>query len=525
MKGERTVRVENSIKNISTGILSQGISIILAFATRTVFIYTLGAEYLGVEGLFSNILSLLSLTNLGMETAVIYSLYKPLKENNLEEIKGYVSVYGKIYRYVGVLTLILGLMILPFLGFFIKGEVMIKENIITIYIMFLLNSALSYFCIYKKSVLMANQQNYLISSIHIKYIFVTNLIQIGLLLLFKTYIIVLILQLVLRIMENISTSHRADKEFPCLRDKGVKGELSERKKRDLFKNVYSIFLYKISGTIINSTDNILISKFIGIIQVGIYSNYLLIISTLKTLLSYVFYSLTSSIGNLMVSDENEHKEFIFNEIFFMSFWTYGFSSICLYILINDFIGLCFGEMYVLDNITVAIIIADFYTAGMQSASTTYRDTSGLFGVGKYRPLIAASLNLIISILLAVKLQIAGIILGTIISRLMVYFWFDPYVIHKYLFNKGCKEYFLKYIYYTFIVVITGFVTFMVTSLVTVSGQYIRFVIKMIICAVLPNLTFYLFSLNKKEFKYLKAIGLQYLKKYSKTIKGILNSNI
>lgn len=525
MKGERTLRVENSIKNASVGILSQVISIILAFITRTVFINTLGAEYLGVEGLFSNILSLLSLTNLGMETAVIYSLYKPLRENNMEEIKAYVSVYGKIYRYVGVITFLLGIMLLPFLDFFIKGEVLIKENIITIYVMFLLNSALSYFCVYKKSVLMANQQNYVISSIHIKYIILTNMIQIALLVMVKKYIIVLLLQLAFRIGENISISHRADKQFPCLRDKEMRVQLPERKKIALFKNVYSIFLYKISGTIINSTDNILISKFVGIIQVGIYSNYLLIISTLKTLLSYVFYSLSASVGNLMSSEDSEHKEFIFNEIFFMSFWAYGFSSICLYVLLNELIHLWLGDAYVFGKFTETIIIVNFYTAGMQSAATTYRDTSGLFGVGKYRPLVASALNLVISIILAVKLQIAGILLGTIISRLLVYFWFDPYVIHKYLFKKSSKQYFLRYIEYTFIVVITGLITFMITRMIRLSGDYVNFIIKMIICIILPNTVFYIYSFKKREYKYLKEVALKYLRRYSKSMKRIIDSVI
>lgn len=499
------MRIENSIKNIAFGIGSQLVSTILAFVTRTVFIYILGAEYIGINGLFTNILSMLSLANLGFASAIIFSLYKPIKEDNKEEIKGYMKIYSKVYMFVGIFVFLVGILLIPFLPNIINGELNITENIIVIYLMFLIDSSLSYFCVYKHSILVANQQNYIISKIHTYFILVSNILQIIILLVSKKYLLVLGIQLILKFCENIIVSMRADKEFPFLRDKNVKAILSKDKVKDLYKNVYSMFLYKISGTIINSTDNIIISYFVGVIYVGIYSNYLLIISTVRTLLSYIFSSLTASVGNLVVSEDDEKKKFIFDQIFFVSFWIYGFFAIAFYILLNDFIIIWIGEKYILDKFTILILIINFYTTGMQSASTTYRDTTGLFSVGKYRPIIAAITNLGVSILLAPKFKISGILLGTIISRILVYFWFDPYIIYKHIFKEKVREYFIKYINYSFLLCIIGYITFYITNIFMIESIYINFIIKCIICFIIPNISFLIIFRENKYLKYLLEI--------------------
>lgn len=506
------MRTKNSIKNILFGIGSQLTSTIIAFITRTVFIYNLGVTYLGIEGLFTNILSILSLANLGIESAIIFSLYKPLEEDNKREIKGYMSFYSKVYRRVGILILIIGLLLIPFMPKIVNMNIGIKENLIVIYILYLLNSSMSYMYIYKQSILMANQQTYIISKIHTYFTIISNVLQISILIIFKEYMPVLIIQLLCRIIENIVISRRADKEFSFLTDKSIKGELSVEKKKNLYKNVYSMFLYKISGTIINSTDNIVISYFIGTIYVGVYSNYLLLISTIRTFISYIFSSLTASVGNLMVSSEDKKKEFMFNQILFTSFWIYGFCSIAFYILLNDFILIWLKNTdYLLDSFTVFIIVVDFYTSGMQSAATMYRDTTGLFSVGKYRPIIAAIINIIISIILAPRLGISGVLLGTIISRLCVYMWFDPYVIYKYIFNKKSNIYFIQYIKYTVITTLTGMIVYLISNIpngLSINGL---FMFKLFICAIVPNIIFILIYIKNDHLLYIKNILFDKLK--------------
>ncbi|MCS4569958.1 hypothetical protein FZ989_00425 [Clostridium perfringens] len=224
-------------------------------------------------------------------------------------------------------------------------------------------------------------------------------------------------------------------------------------------------MYKINGVILNSTDNIVISIFIGISYVGLYSNYLLIVNSVVMVLDIIFNSLTSSIGNLNAIESKSKKYEVFNTINFIAFWIYGFSSICLYCLLNPFIEVWLGKGYLLDNFTVLIIIVNFYTSGMQYATCAYRDTTGLFfGMEDTYQFLLLYLIFFFSIFLAPKLGIAGVILGTILSRVFTYFWFDPKIIYKNIFNTPVKIYFLKYSFYTFIVIITGLISVKVTSI-------------------------------------------------------------
>lgn len=507
------MRVENSIKNIKSGIISQIISTLLAFITRTVFIYTLGLEYLGIEGLFTNILAILSLANIGMETAIIFNLYKPIENNDKYKIKGYMSFYERIYKKIGVFIFIVGLMLIPFLDKIINTDIIIEESIVLIYLLFLINTSISYFYVYKHSILRAAQKTYIISNMHTKFVLISNITQIVMLFVFRAYIPVIVMQIICRILENIYISKIADEQYPFLNDKNIQSDLSIENKKKLYKDIYSMLLYKISATVINSTDNIVISYFVGISKVGIYSNYLLIISTVKTFTSYIFSSLTASVGNLIVSSDNEKKKFMYNQILFTSFWIYGFCSIAFYILFNDFIIIWLkNEKFLLSQFTIIIIIINFYTAGMQGASTMYRDTTGLFNIGKYRPIVAAIINLSVSIILAKKLGISGVILGTIVSRLCIYFWFDPYVIHKYIFKTDISNYFRKYLEYTLVIVIIANLTNLICDLITAESMYVMFISKVIICLVLPNILLYILYHKNKHFKYILNIGLNIIKR-------------
>ena len=254
-------------------------------------------------------------------------------------------------------------------------------------------------------------------------------------------------------------------------------KLSPSERKHFFKNLYSLFLYKISGVVIHGTDNIVISLFIGIKWVGIYSNYLLIISTITTLVSYIFYSITASVGNLIVSENNEKKYFVFRVIHFANFWVFGFCVVCLWNLLNPFISIWLGEKYLFNVFVVFSILLNFYTAGMQNASTTFRETTGLFSKGKYRPIFAAMINIVASIFLTHFIGIAGVFLGTVISRLLTYFWFDPYVIFKFEFRKSVKEYFIRYIWFLFLVIIATGITSFFNSLIQINNETLAICIK------------------------------------------------
>lgn len=502
-------RTSNSLKNMAFGVGSQILSILMGFFTRWMFIALLGKEYLGVSGLFTNVLSLLSLANLGFDTAIIYSLYKPLADGDVVSVKGYMHVYKRVYRVVGAIVFVLGCILMPFLPHLIKGIVTIPENIYIIYLLFLFQSASSYFFSYKQSLLTASQQNRVISLYHSIFMVLRNIGEMAVLFFFHAYIPTLICIIVFQLAENAWIARVTDKRFPFLTDSSA-GEISVDQKQALKENVKSLFLYKISGTIISSTDNILISKFQGLASVGLYSNYVYIVDVIRTFLSYIFYSMTASIGNYNATESKDANEKMFYNLLFASFWLYGFTGICLGVLLNPFISLWIGEDYLLPSWTVFIIIVNYYTAGVQYASTTYREVTGLFKVGKYRPLIAALINLVVSIILAYPLGISGILLGTIISRVCVYFWFDPYIIHKKLFNRKLKYYFVTYLLYALISLGVGAICLIICNSIPAFHQWIAFLVKTLICAVLPNLSFFILFKKRVEFQailgYMKIIG-------------------
>ncbi|MGG2937779.1 sugar translocase [Bacillus pacificus] len=501
------MRIQNSLQNMLFGFLGQIISIIMGFLVRTVFIYTLGIEYLGIEGLFTSILTMLSLANLGFDTAVMYSLYKPLAEKDIRKIQALMNLYQKAYQIIGIVILVIGLCLLPFVPHLMVRETKI-ENIHIIYLLFLLSSVSSYYFVYKQTMIIADQRNYVISKIHIIFTIISNLTQLFLLILISNYIVVLIMQLLMRLLENIYISKKANQLYPYLKGKSS-ARLSKEEKKHFFENLYALLLYRISGVVVNGTDNIVISKFIGIAWVGIYSNYLFIINTLNTLLGYLFYSVTASVGNLNVNESKDKKYFIFRVLNFMNFWIYGFFSVLLWNLVNPFIIIWIGEAYTFNKYILFVILLNFFTVGMQNASTTFRETTGLFKKGKYRPIIAAIINIVTSIILVKQIGISGVFIGTIFSRLCTYFWFDPYTIFKCVFQKPVKLYFKKYTIYFLLVLFTAGITDIVGAIAS-EHFFINVVMRIIICLSIPNVVFWGMFRNTEEFKYvwniLKAVG-------------------
>ncbi|MGE7120735.1 lipopolysaccharide biosynthesis protein [Peribacillus sp. NPDC046944] len=514
------MRIKNSIMNMFFGLSGQLISVFMGFVVRTVFIYTLGIEYIGVEGLFSSILIMLSLANLGFDTAMIYSLYKPLANNDLQKIKALMNLYQRAYRIIGLVVFLLGIIIFPFIPYFINGEEFV-DHINIIYLLFLVNSVSSYYFIYKQSIIIADQKNHIISKIHSVFIILSNLFQIIILLISNSYILTLAIQILFRIIENIYIAQKANKLYPYIKQNN-KEKLNQTEKKEFYKNLYALFLYKISGVVTNGTDNILIAKYVGIIQVGVYSNYLLIISTLNTFLSHVFYSLNASVGNLVVKENVEKKYLIFRVINFSNFWIYGLCSVLIWNLINPFITIWLGEGYIFNKLIVFSILLNFLTTGMQNASTIYRETTGLFNKGKYRPIVAAILNIIVSVILVRIIGISGIFIGTVISRLCTYFWYDPFIIYKYIFKKPIKLYFIRYsIYLTLILV-----SILITDTLYINFHFNSFTnlfIRAITSLIIPNIIFFIVFRKSEELLYLISIANTLIgnKKYLKR-NGLIN---
>lgn len=500
MISDQESRISNSIRNFLYGIISQLVTLILNFLVRTFFIKYLSIEYLGINGLFTNVLTVLSLAELGFGTAMVYSMYKPLATKSIRELQALMNLYRKVYVVIGLIVLLLGLSVVPFLDYIIKDTSAI-DNIQGIYLIFLANSVVSYFFAYKQSVLHADQKSYICSKYRFLFAFVKSVLQIISLVLFESFILFLFIQVLLTILENMFLCLMVNRMYPFLKysnkEKVEKEELYRIK-----KDVKALVLSKISFVILKGTSNIIISMTAGVVWVGYYSNYILITGAVIMVLSQLSTAITGSIGNFVTKESKERHYELFKKVDFMNFWLYGFSTICLVVLFNPFISLWIGDEYTLSFACVAIISINFMLEGFLNSLWTFRTTMGLFTQGKYRPLFSAFINIAISIFLGYKYGLIGVLLGTTFSRLFVNVWFDPYVIFKYGFDKKVFNYYIRYIKRLLLIVIVVSLLMLFDILILKSSVSIAsFCLLTIVVFVFTNSMFFLFYRKEKECVY------------------------
>lgn len=491
-------RVKNTTINSIVAILSKILIFVLQFICRTVFIKTLSTEYLGVNGLFTNILTMLSFAELGIGSAIIFKLYKPIADNNIEQIKTYMKFYQKAYTYIGLIILILGLMLAPFLHYIVKDIPTIKENITFIYILFLINSTISYFFTYKKSIINGYQKEYITTIINFSCVLLQNIVQIIVLLLTKNFILYLVIQIGATLLDNICASIKANKMFPFIKDKKY-NKISKDEEKKIFKDVKALVLYKLGYTISSGTDNIIISSFVGVSQVGLLSNYTTITTAIKGFITSFFNGFTSSVGNLNTSDDKDKKEDVFYQILLLSFYIYGFISIGLALLINPLIELWLGADYLLSFGVCIALILDIYIDGMRFAGGTFRNTMGLFQKGKFVPLISSGVNFVLSLILVKPLGIFGVLIATVISRFFISTWYDPWIIHKLKFKTSFSKYIYTYFYYLIIMVVDFLICNKICELIAMDGL-LGFFIKAIVIGLITITIFIITTIKMKEFR-------------------------
>lgn len=494
-------RIKNTIKNVQTGAIVQLVNKIMAFVVRTVFIKILNTEYLGVNGLFTNILTMISFAELGIGTAIIFNMYKPVAVDDKEKIKSLMKLYQKSYNTIGCVIFLIGLCVLPFFDIIIKDIPNIKENIYLIYILFLVNSASSYFFTYKKSIISAYQQESIINKIDSLFYFLKSIFEIIFLYLTQNYIIYLLIQISGTVLENIIIAHKANKMFPFLKEKNIQ-ELPKEEVKKIFANVKSLIVYKLGAAILTGTDNILISSLVNVSMVGLCSNYSMIITSINGLLVTAFNGVTASVGNLNAVGTKEQKERIFYQLTLICFWIFGFCGIALTLLLNPFVKLWLGSEFVLSiGVPIALSIS-FYVCGVRLPATTYRVTLGLFEKGKMTPYIGAITNIFLSIMLCKFYGVAGIFIATAIAQIVSYTWIDPYLIHKYEFETSSLKYLKKYIKYFIIFFIAYIVCYAITKMIIIEG-IVGLILKGLTVTIVTNILFLIFLFKTEEFQELK----------------------
>ena len=506
---DSTSRVKNSMRNMIFGIGSQAIVLLINFISRSIFIYILGVKYLGINGLFSNILNLLSLADLGMGTAMMYSMYKPLAEKDERKLAALTQYFKKIYYLIATAITLIGISLVPFLNNLVNLDNPIRHLEIY-YLLFLADSVASYLFSYKTLIIYSDQKLYLLKMYSFSFVIIKFLVQTGIIFITHNYILYLVVQVVCTFLCNMLSARAADKIYPYIHEKR---ELQKDEKKKIFSDVKAIFLYKIGGVILNSTDNIIISIIIGTIFVGYYSNYTMIVNSILIFTTTIFNSIHSSVGNLNTSNDREYQYKVFNTLNFSAFWIFGFCSICLYVLFNDFISLWVGEKYILETTVVQMIVFNFYLAGILNPISVFRDTTGLFKSTKYIPIVSALINIAFSIILGKTMGMFGIFAATAIARLSTNFIVEPRVLMKKYFDKKSIGYYVKSILYFIVLIISLIVTYMTCSLIN-GRDILGFIMEMIVCAILPNTIFLLVFFKTDEFKF---IYNKVINKYVKTI--------
>lgn len=509
-------RTDNSIKNVKTSFILQIINKLTVFIVRTLFIYTLNVEYLGINGLFSNILTILSFAELGIGTAIIFNMYKPIAVNDKEKVKSLMRLYKKSYICIGLVVFILGLALLPFLGILVKDVPEIKENISIIYILFLINTSCSYFYSYNKSILLANQKQNVINKIDSVIYLIKCIVEIITLFIFKNYILYLIIEILFTLFENLYVSKVAYNMYPEIL-KGKSKKLEKKESKEIFSNVKSLVIYKLGTVIMTGTDNILISSLVNVASVGLCSNYNLIISSLNVIINSSLNGIVGSVGNLNAVASKEKKESIFYQLTFIYYILYSFATIALIVLLNPFINIWLGKNYILNfSISVALSIS-FFIAGMREPGYIYRTTLGMFNKSRLTPYLGATVNIILSIVFCKAFGLVGIFIATSIAQLVSYSWIDPFLVHKYEFKTSAKKYLKKYLIYCFIFIIELLICLTICKFVSITNIYINFVIKTLTVTIIPNLINVICFCRTEEFmllsdKFLKPAYDKFLKK-------------
>ncbi|MDD3362080.1 MAG: MATE family efflux transporter [Hespellia sp.] len=504
-------RMTNTIRNTAIGFAAQFVVILLNFINRTIFIQYLGAEYLGLSGLFSNILSMLSLAELGIGVAISFSLYKPLGENDLRKTKALMNFYQLAYRIIGVVILILGLCLIPFLDYLIKDKPDISHFSL-IYVLFLVNTVVSYFFTYKRSLLSADQKEYINSVNRTIFAVVQCIGQFLVLLLTRNYLLYLTVVIICTLGSNIRISYQCDKMYPYLRNNQEK--LTKEETKSLLKYVAAQMSHKVGGIVVSGTDNILTTSLVsgGLVIVGVYSNYLLLINTIRSVITMFFTSVTASIGNLNAESNAEKSKEVFNKMFFLNMCFYGITANCIFNLANDFIRLWLSDDYLLSTGVVIIISINYYISGMRQTCQTYNTTLGLFWNDRFKPWIEAVINLVFSIALIHYFGFMGVLFGTLISTVATSFWVEPYILYKHGFKMKLIDYFIRYGQYTAITLLATILAFYFTKILEV-GSFFMWIVK---AAIVGGTSLGMVALcfrSKPEFIELKIIAKDILRKF------------
>ena len=502
-------RTQNSIRNTIFGFSAHLLTALFSFVSRTVFVYVLGAHYLGINGLFSNIFTMLSLTDLGVYTAMVYSLYKPLADGDQERISALINFFRKLYNVIALIVFFIGLCCIPLLPYLVKNSALSQKEIFFYYILLLTNTAVSYLAISKSTLLRADQQTHIVQVVSSSFTFALQISQIVILILTKNYALYLVMQILLTLTSNFILSLIASKKYPYLK-KNMQLDTSSEIKKEIASNIKSTFLYKIGNVILNSTDNILISSIVGTVFVGYYSNYVTVFTMINSFIMIFIQGILASVGNYFATQTASQKYFLFRTLLLLFYMIASLCTACYICGMDDFITLWLGSEYVLGGgFVFALALNRFVFCSIHPLWIT-RESSGIFTSTRFVMLIAAVINIILSVILGIVMGVSGIILATAISYLVTVFWYEPIQLCKKVFFISSRKHFLYLSRLLVMIFPIFFAAVFLKQLVATSFWFLFF--KFFLCLIVTVLSVLLTMGRTQEFKKLTSTALKFFKR-------------
>lgn len=478
-------RTKNATRNIFFGAILKLYQIIVSFLMRTIMIYLMGVEYLGLNSLFTSILQVLNLAELGVGSAMVYSMYKPIADGEEETVCALLKLYRKYYFLIGLVIATTGICLTPIIPRLISGDIPGELDVYILYLFNLAATVMTYWLFaFKTSLLQAHQR----SDVSSKVTIITTTVQYGLQLFvlwaFHNYYLYVLAMLTTQVLTNITTAIVTSRMYPQY---SPEGELPRGTVKTINKRIRDLFAAKLGATVVNSADTVVISAFLGLTVLAMYQNYYFIMSAVMGVLTIVFSSCLAGVGNSMITDSLDKNYNDFRVITFLMNWIVTVCMCCFATMYQPFIELWVGHEYVFNMTVVALFCIYFYLVIIQQIIGMYKDAAGIWHQDRFRPLVASFMNLILNLSLVRWWGISAIIVSTIASYILVAMPWMINNVFKYVFKRDWKKYIVELIAYFLVACTISVVCYFACKWTEEFGLVVQIALNALICLVLSNI--------------------------------------
>lgn len=494
----RIERTKNASRNIVFGGILKIYQIAVPFLMRTAMIYFMGVQYLGLNSLFTSILQVLNLTELGVGSAMVYSMYKPIAEDDTNTICALMRLYRLYYRVIGIVIAVIGVILTPFIPYLVKSDLPAGLNIYVLYLLNLAATVLSYWLFaYKNALFQAHQRLDVTSKITLGTNTFQYAVQLIIIIFIKNYYLYVLATLLTQALTNIVTAVAATKKYPKYKPMG---KLDRQVVKDINQRIRDLFTSKLGSVIVNSADTVVISAFLGLTVLAIYQNYYYILTSIIGFVAIIFSACTAGIGNSVIVETKEKNFNDLKKFTFLISWIAGFCTCCLLCLYQPFMEVWVGEDLMLGFSAVICFCIYYFVYEINQLLNTYKDAAGLWHEDRFRPLVTAIANLALNLILVQFWGIYGILLSTAISMLVVGMPWLLYNLFTVLFDRSqFPVYFRTLIKYVVVVFISCLLCYGVCYFVTF-GNWTTLIIRAVICCILPNALYFIIYKKSPEFR-------------------------